>query len=61
MTTIAEIVQLGSKVLRLKAVVVTDIESSEIKQLIDTLQDTWLQLKESVLLPLKLMNQNKSS
>ena len=40
MTTIAEIVQLGSKVLRLKAVVVTDIESSEIKQLINTLQDT---------------------
>ena len=40
MTTIAEIVQLGSEVLRLKAVVVTDIESSEIKQLINTLQDT---------------------
>ena len=40
MTTIAEIVQLGSEVLRLKAVLVTDIESSEIKQLINTLQDT---------------------
>ena len=40
MTTIAEIVQLGSEVLRLKAVVVTDIGSSEIKQLINTLQDT---------------------
>ena len=40
MTTIAEIVQLGSEVLRLKAVLVADIESSEIKQLINTLQDT---------------------
>ncbi len=40
MASISEIAQLGAKVLRLQADVVTDIQSLEIQQLIKTLQDT---------------------
>ena len=40
MTTIADIAQLGAKVLRLTAEPITDIESLETQQLIKTLQDT---------------------
>jgi peptide deformylase len=40
MTNIREIAQLGATVLRLQAQVVTDIQDAEIKQLIETMQDT---------------------
>ena len=40
MSPIAEISQLGSNVLRLKADVVVDIQSLEIQELINTLQNT---------------------
>jgi peptide deformylase len=40
MANISEIAQLGAKVLRLQAQVVTDMQSAEIKQIIKTLQDT---------------------
>ena len=40
MVSISEIAQLGAKVLRLKAAAVTDSQSTEIRQLIKTLQDT---------------------
>ena len=40
MANISEIAQLGAKVLRLQAQVVTDIQNTEIQQIIETLQDT---------------------
>ena len=40
MTNISEIAQLGSKVLRLQAQMVTYIKSPEIQQIIETMQDT---------------------
>jgi peptide deformylase len=40
MANISEIAQLGAKVLRLKAQAVTDLQSAEIQQLIETMQDT---------------------
>jgi peptide deformylase len=40
MANLSEIAQLGAKVLRLQAQVVTDIQSAEIQQIIETLQDT---------------------
>jgi peptide deformylase len=40
MANLNEIAQLGAKVLRLQAQVVTDIQSAEIQQIIETLQDT---------------------
>jgi peptide deformylase len=40
MANISEIAQLGAKVLRLQAQVVTDMQSTEIQQIIETLQDT---------------------
>ncbi len=40
MVSVSEIAQLGAKVLRLKAAAVTDSQSTEIQQLIKTLQNT---------------------
>lgn len=40
MANISEIAQLGAKVLRLQAQVVSDIQSAEIQQIIETMQDT---------------------
>ncbi len=40
MANISEIAQLGAKVLRLQAQVVTDMQSAEIQQIIETMQDT---------------------
>lgn len=40
MTNISEIAQLGAKVLRLQAQIVTDTQNAEIKQIIETLQNT---------------------
>ena len=40
MANISEIAQLGAKVLRLQAQVVTEPQSAEIRQIIETLQDT---------------------
>ena len=40
MTNISEIAQLGNPVLRLQAQVVTDIQDTEIQQIIETMQDT---------------------
>jgi peptide deformylase len=40
MANICEIAQLGAKVLRLPAQVVTDVQSSETEQIIETMQDT---------------------
>jgi peptide deformylase len=40
MANISEIAQLGAKVLRLHAQVVADIQSAEIQQIIETMQDT---------------------
>ena len=40
MANISEIAQLGAQVLRLQAQIVTDAQNAEIKQIIETLQDT---------------------
>ena len=40
MANISEIAQLGAKVLRLQAQAVTDMQSAEIQQIIETMQDT---------------------
>jgi peptide deformylase len=40
MANISEIAQLGAKVLRLKAKAVTDLQSAEIQQIIETMRDT---------------------
>ena len=40
MTNISEIAQLGAKVLRLQAQIVTDTQNAEIRQIIETLQNT---------------------
>ena len=40
MANVSEIAQLGAKVLRLQAQVVTDVHSSETEQIIETMQDT---------------------
>jgi peptide deformylase len=40
MANISEIAQLGAQVLRLQAQIVTDVQNAEIKQIIETLQDT---------------------
>ncbi|MGR8997425.1 MAG: peptide deformylase, partial [Gammaproteobacteria bacterium] len=40
MANISEIAQLGAKVLRLKAQAVTDLQSAEIQQIIEMMQDT---------------------
>lgn len=40
MTNISEIAQLGAKVLRLQAQIVTDTQNAEIQQIIETLQNT---------------------
>ena len=40
MANIIEIAQLGAKVLRLQAQVVTDMQSAEIRRIIESMQDT---------------------